>query len=62
MVARLMFDCFVPSLNWLNALNPKASVVINPHTESSTESLVRVMDSASQADILDVEFVHRALQ
>ena len=38
----------------LHAENPDAPVVVQPHTESTTEILVHVMDSARQAGVYNV--------
>ena len=38
----------------MHAENPEAPVVIQPHPDSKTETLVHVMDSARQAGVLKV--------
>ncbi|MDA9298573.1 biopolymer transporter ExbD [Pseudomonadales bacterium] len=38
----------------LHAENPDAPVVVQPHTDSTTETLVHVMDSARQAGVYNV--------
>jgi|TARA_B110000503_G_scaffold122498_1_gene187139 biopolymer transport protein ExbD len=38
----------------LHAENPDAPVVVQPHTDSTTETLVHVMDSARQAGVYSV--------
>ena len=38
----------------LHAENPEAPVVIQPHPNSRTESMVHVMDSARQAGVFSV--------
>jgi len=38
----------------LHAENPEAPVVVQPHPESTTETMIHVMDSARQAGIYNV--------
>ena len=38
----------------LHAENPEAPVVVQPHPESSTNTMIQVMDSASQAGVYNV--------
>lgn len=38
----------------LHAENPEAPVVIQPHTDSTTEAMIHVMDSARQAGVYNV--------
>ena len=38
----------------LHAENPEASVVIQPHPESTTETMIHVMDCARQAGVFNV--------
>ena len=38
----------------LHAENPEAPVIIQPHPESTTESMIHVMDSARQAGVFNV--------
>ena len=38
----------------LHAENPEAPVIIQPHPESTTESMIHVMDSARQAGVYNV--------
>ena len=38
----------------MHAENPEAPVVIQPHPESRTETMVHVMDSARQAGVMNV--------
>jgi biopolymer transport protein ExbD len=38
----------------LHAENPEAPVVVQPHPDSSTETMVHVMDSARQAGVYNV--------
>lgn len=38
----------------LHAENPKAPVIVQPHAESRTETLVHIMDSARQAGVANV--------
>lgn len=38
----------------LHAENPEAPVVVQPHPESSTETMVKVMDAARQAGVYNV--------
>lgn len=38
----------------LHAENPEAPVVVQPHPESTTETMVHVMDSARQANVFSV--------
>ena len=38
----------------LHAENPKAPVIIQPHPDSTTESMIHVMDSARQAGVYNV--------
>jgi len=50
-----------PQFERLSAQNAKAPVVVNPHELSSTEALVRVMDSASEAGITNIQFAYSGL-
>ena len=38
----------------LHAENPEAPVVVQPHPESSTDTMIQVMDSARQAGVYNV--------
>ncbi len=38
----------------LHAENPEAPVIIQPHTDSTTEAMIHVMDSARQAGVYNV--------
>ena len=38
----------------LHAENPEAQVVVQPHPESSTDTMIQVMDSARQAGVYNV--------
>ena len=38
----------------LHAENPEAPVIIQPHPDSRTESMIHVMDSARQAGVFNV--------
>ncbi len=38
----------------LHAENPEAPVVVQPHPESTTETMIHVMDSARQAGVFNV--------
>jgi len=38
----------------LHAENPKAPVIIQPHPESTTDSMIHVMDAARQAGVYNV--------
>ena len=38
----------------LHAENPEAAVVVQPHPESSTNTMIQVMDSARQAGVYNV--------
>ena len=38
----------------MHAENPEAPVIIQPHAESRTETMVHVMDSARQAGVINV--------
>ncbi len=38
----------------LHAENPEAPVVVQPHPDSTTETLIHVMDSARQANVYNV--------
>ncbi len=39
----------------LHAENPEAPVIIQPHKESSTETIISIMDSARQARVANVQ-------
>lgn len=41
----------------LHAENPEAPLIVQPHPESTTESMVHVMDSARQASVFKVSIV-----
>lgn len=40
----------------MHAENPEAPVVIQPHPESSTDTMIHIMDSARQAGVYDISF------
>ena len=43
-----------PQIERLHAENPEAPVIIQPHADSRTETMVHVMDSARQAGVRNV--------
>ena len=40
----------------MHAENPEAPVVIQPHPESSTDTMIHIMDSARQAGVYNISF------
>ena len=40
----------------LHAENPEAPVIIQPHPESTTETMIHIMDSARQAGVYNISF------
>ena len=40
----------------LHAENPEAPVIIQPHPESSTDTIIHIMDSARQAGVYNINF------
>lgn len=44
-----------PHLQQLNAANPKAPVVINAHSESNANALIKVMDTARAVGISNIQ-------
>lgn len=48
-----------PHLQQLNAADPKAPVIINPHSASNANALIQVMDSARAVGISNIQLASR---